>query len=98
MDLAEPSVSSPAASTPPSRSPQAQSRGHHHVFELPRLTAMLKHALPPFLEGVIAPVAVFYAALVLLGLNGALVAAVGWVYVGILWRVIRRQRVSGMLM
>jgi hypothetical protein len=59
---------------------------------------MLKHALPPFLEGVIAPVAVFYAALVLLGLNGALVAAVGWVYVGILWRVIRRQPVSGMLM
>ena len=59
---------------------------------------MLRHALPRFVEGVIAPVAVFYAALVLLGLNGALVAAVGWVYAGILWRVLRGQAVPGMLL
>lgn len=70
----------------------------HHAFELPRLTAMLRHALPRFVEGVIAPVAVFYAALVLLGLNGALIAAVGWVYTGILWRVLRGHQVPGMLL
>ncbi|RAY11154.1 hypothetical protein DPM19_32130 [Actinomadura craniellae] len=69
-----------------------------HCFELPRLTAMLRHALPRFVEGVIAPVAVFYAALVLLGLNGALVAAVTWVYGGIAWRYLRTGSVPGMLM
>lgn len=84
MDLAEPQP--------------APARAHHNVFELPRLTALLRHALPPFLEGVVAPVAVFYAALVLLGLNGALAAAVGWVYAGILWRVLRRRPISGMLL
>lgn len=79
--------------------PPASPRGQHsHGFELPRLTAMLRHALLPFVEGVVGPVAVFYAALVLLGLNGALIAAVGWVYVGIVWRVLRGQAVSGMLL
>jgi Protein of unknown function (DUF3159) len=68
------------------------------VFEMPRLTILLRHALPKFVEGVIAPVAVFYAALVLLGFHGALVAAVGWVYMGILWRVIRRQPIPGTLL
>lgn len=70
----------------------------HHVFELPRVTALLMHALPRFVEGVIAPVAVFYAALMLLGLNGALVAAVAWVYGGIIYRYVRGHPVSGMLM
>jgi intracellular septation protein A len=69
-----------------------------HGFELPRLPALLGHALPRFVEGVIAPVAIFYAAFVLLGLNGALVAAVSWVYGGIAWRVVRRQPVPGMLL
>jgi intracellular septation protein A len=59
---------------------------------------MLRHALPRFVEGVIAPVAVFYAALVLLGLNGALVAAVSWVYGGIAWRYWRGHGVPAMLL
>ncbi|WP_433323803.1 VC0807 family protein [Spirillospora sp. CA-294931] len=71
---------------------------HPHGFELPRLTSMLWHALPRFVEGVIAPVAVFYAAFALLGLNGALVAAVLWVYGGIAWRYARGHGVPGMLM
>ncbi|MFB4320433.1 VC0807 family protein [Actinomadura sp. 21ATH] len=70
----------------------------HPGFELPRLTAMLRHALPRFIEGVIAPVAVFYAAFALLGLNGALVAAVTWVYGGIVWRYVRGHGVPAMLM
>ncbi|WP_243719356.1 DUF3159 domain-containing protein [Actinomadura sp. KC06] len=70
----------------------------HHAFELPRVTALLMHALPRFIEGVIAPVAVFYAALTLLGLNGALVAAVAWVYGGIIYRFVRGHPVSGMLL
>ncbi|WP_347631260.1 VC0807 family protein [Actinomadura sp. B10D3] len=78
--------------------PQDGHAGGHHVFELPRVTALLMHALPRFVEGVIAPVAVFYAALTLLGLNGALVAAVAWVYGGIIYRYVRGHPVSGMLM
>ncbi|MFC4048196.1 VC0807 family protein [Actinomadura syzygii] len=71
--------------------------GGPHGFELPRVTALLMHALPRFVEGVIAPVAVFYAALMLLGLNGALIAAVAWVYGGIFYRYLRGHPVSGML-
>jgi hypothetical protein len=68
------------------------------VFEMPRLTILLRHALPRFVEGVLAPVAVFYAALVVLGFHGALIAAVGWVYVGVLWRLVRRRPVPGTLL
>lgn len=73
--------------------------GHsHHGFELPRMGTLIRHAAPRFIEGVIAPVAVFYAALVVLGLNGALVAAVTWVYGGIIWRYARGHAISAMLM
>lgn len=65
---------------------------------MPRLTILLRHAFPRFVEGVLAPVAVFYAALVLLGFHGALIAAVGWVYLGVLWRVVRRRPVPGTLL
>jgi hypothetical protein len=103
---AQRSMEGPATMTaePPGlvRAPRPQDgQGHaggHHIFELPRVTALLMHALPRFIEGVIAPVAVFYAALVLLGLNGALVAAVAWVYGGIVYRYLRGHPVSGMLM
>jgi hypothetical protein len=74
--------------------------GTRHVtaFELPRIPALLWHATPKFLEGVIAPVAVFYVALVALGFDGALIAAVAWVYTGIIWRLVRRSPVPGTLM
>ena len=67
-------------------------------LELPRIRALLLHALPRFVEGVVAPVVVFYAALAMLGLNGALVAAVAWVYGGIVFRYLRGHPVSGMLL
>ena len=70
----------------------------HETFELPRITALLWHATPRFVEGVIAPVAIFYAALAVLGLRGALIAAVAWVYAGLAWRLIRRKPISGTLL
>lgn len=76
----------------------ADGHGGHLAFELPRIPALLLHALPRFVEGVIAPVVVFYVALVLLGLTGALVAAVAWVYGGIVYRYVRGHPVSGMLL
>ncbi|MFF0573369.1 VC0807 family protein [Streptosporangium saharense] len=67
----------------------------HPPVVLPRLTAMVRQAVPKLLEGVVAPLAVFYAALAVLGLNGALIAAVSWVYAGVGWRLVRRIRVPG---
>ncbi|WP_424529756.1 VC0807 family protein [Sphaerisporangium viridialbum] len=64
-------------------------------FTLPRITALLRQAVPRLLEGVVAPLAVFYSALAVLGLDGALIAAVTWVYAGVLWRVVRRRPVPG---
>ncbi|MFC4536586.1 VC0807 family protein [Sphaerisporangium dianthi] len=67
-------------------------------FTLPRINALLRQAVPRLLEGVVAPLAVFYTALAILGLDGALVAAVCWVYAGVLWRVVRRRPVPGTMM
>ncbi|MET8146619.1 VC0807 family protein [Sphaerisporangium sp. NPDC005288] len=67
-------------------------------FTLPRITALLRQAVPRLLEGVVAPLAVFYTALAVLGLDGALVAAVSWVYAGVLWRVVRRRPVPGTML
>ncbi|MEV5830603.1 VC0807 family protein [Spirillospora sp. NPDC052242] len=92
-----PAETAPAAGAGATAAQDVEGEGHH-VFELPRIRALLVHALPRFFEGVIAPVLVFYAALTLLGLNGALVAAVAWVYGGIAYRYLRGHPVSGMLM
>ncbi|MDR8410783.1 VC0807 family protein [Nonomuraea sp. 3-1Str] len=66
---------------------------NHPAVTLPRLTSLARQAVPRLLEGVVAPLAVFYAALALLGLTGALVAAVAWVYLGVAWRLVRGVRV-----
>jgi hypothetical protein len=68
---------------------------NHPPFVFPRLTTLARQAVPRLLEGVVAPLAVFYAALAVLGLTGALVAAVAWVYAGVGWRLIRRIPVPG---
>jgi Protein of unknown function (DUF3159) len=69
-----------------------------HRFEIPCLSRLALHALPRVIEGMIAPVVVFYAGLVLLGLDGALATAVAWVYGGILIRLARRRPVPGTLL
>jgi hypothetical protein len=86
-----------ATSASPGR-PQPMNRTPHHGFELPRLTSMLWHALPRFVEGAVAPVAVFYAAFALLGLTGGLIAAVSWVYGGIAWRYWRGHGVPALML
>ncbi|MBO3751734.1 hypothetical protein J5X84_37160 [Streptosporangiaceae bacterium NEAU-GS5] len=61
---------------------------------LPGLAALARQAAPRLLEGVIVPLAVFYSALRLIGLTGALAAVLAWVYGAAVWRLIRRRRVS----
>ncbi|MEV0233534.1 VC0807 family protein [Nonomuraea sp. NPDC050786] len=66
---------------------------NHPPVTLPRLTALARQAAPKLLEGVVAPLAVFYLAMMVLGFKWALVATVAWVYLGVAWRLIRRVRV-----
>ncbi|MFC4114572.1 VC0807 family protein [Nonomuraea zeae] len=66
---------------------------NHPPVTLPRLTALARQAAPRLLEGVVAPLAVFYLAMMVLGFKGALVATVSWVYLGVAWRLVRRVKV-----
>ncbi|GGL32370.1 VC0807 family protein [Planomonospora parontospora] len=63
---------------------------NHQPVTLPRLTALLRQAVPRLLEGVVAPLAVFYTAFALLGEVGGMAAAMTWVYAGVGWRLVRR--------
>ncbi|WP_214411468.1 VC0807 family protein [Sphaerisporangium fuscum] len=78
-------MTAPALALPPAAQP--------HV--LPKISVLIRHAVPRVLEGMILPVAVFYAGLLVAGLNGGLVMAVGWVYGGVALRLVRRQAVPG---
>ncbi|MGN9782127.1 VC0807 family protein [Nonomuraea sp. ZG12] len=62
----------------------------HPPVTLPRLTALARQAAPRLLEAVVAPMAVFYLAMVVLGLKWALILTCAWVYGGVAWRLIRR--------
>ena len=66
---------------------------HHHQVTLPRLTALARQAAPKLLEAVVAPLVVFYLAMVVLGFTWALALTVAWVYLGVIWRLIRRVKV-----
>jgi hypothetical protein len=74
--------------------------GHHvlQVLHLPSPRAFVRHALPSLVESTIGPAALFYVVLVTAGFKGALIAAVGWSYLAVFRRVLRRERVSGMLL
>lgn len=71
---------------------------NHPPVTLPRLTSLARQAVPRLLEGVVAPLAVFYAAFALLGTTGALIAVMAWVYAGIGWRLVRRVRVPATML
>ncbi|GIH93089.1 hypothetical protein Psi01_37190 [Planobispora siamensis] len=62
------------------------------------LKAVLRHAAPRVLEGMILPVVVCYVAMVFTGLYGGLAAATAWVYGRVAWRLVRREAVSGMML
>ncbi|SEU45291.1 hypothetical protein SAMN05421811_124118 [Nonomuraea wenchangensis] len=66
---------------------------NHPPVTLPRLGALAREAAPKLLEAVVAPLAVFYLAMVVLGFKWALIATVAWVYLGVAWRLVRRVKV-----
>jgi len=68
-----------------------------NTLELPRLRAVARHALPNLLEATFVPLALFYTTMWLLGVWGALLAALAWSYGALLRRLITGQRVPGIL-
>lgn len=66
-------------------------------FEIPRLRDLARHALPHLLEATLVPLALFYAALWLVGVWAALVTGLAWSYTCIGRRLVRRTRVPGIL-
>jgi uncharacterized membrane protein len=70
---------------------------HAGLVRLPRLRSMVRHALPHVVEGSLLPVAVFYLALYLSDVWGAIIAALIWSYLGVARRALARQRASGLL-
>lgn len=58
---------------------------------------MARHALPNILEGTVWPFAIFYVFLFATNVWGALLAALAYSYIGVARRLIKGQRVSGLL-
>ena len=65
---------------------------------IPRLGALLRHAAPRVLEGVIAPVTVFLLAFHFFNVVGAVVAGAGFAYAVIAGRLLAGRRVPGILL
>jgi hypothetical protein len=69
-----------------------------HILHLPSPRAFVRHALPSLIESTLGPGALFYVVLVTAGFRGALIAAVAWSYLAAFRRIMRKERVSGMLL
>jgi intracellular septation protein A len=68
------------------------------AFEIPRLRALARHAVPHLLEATVAPLVLFYLAMWAMGLGAALASALVWAYGAIALRRIRGRRVPGILL
>lgn len=67
------------------------------AFEIPRLRTLARHALPNVVEGSLVPVGLFLVMLRLFGVEGAIVAGLGWSYAAVLRRLVTGRRVPGLL-
>ena len=71
---------------------------HTPSFEIPRIRALARHALPSIAEGVIVPVGLFMVTLWVLGVWGAIVVGTLWSYGAIIRRVVTGRRIPGLLL
>ena len=69
----------------------------HHHFELPRLRELAKRAAPQVVEATLVPLGLFYAALSFLGPKGAILTALGWNYLALARRLVRKEGFPGLL-
>ena len=72
-------------------------RANSSIVHMPAPRAAVLHAIPIVVEGLIAPVVVFYVMLLLAGFRAALVATLVWSYAAATRRVLRGERVSTVL-
>ncbi len=68
------------------------------VLLLPPPRLVLRHAVPVVLESVVAPLAAYYCAYMLVGFRGALVGALAWSYSIVARHLIRRERVTTLML
>ena len=71
---------------------------HSDTWEIPRFRNLARHALPHIVEATLIPLGLFYLSLWLVGVWGALLAAVAWSYGAIACRLVTRRRVPGVLL
>jgi hypothetical protein len=65
---------------------------------LPKLRCMARHALPHLFEATLIPLGLFYVFLALVDLHGAILASLVWSYGALARRLVRRERVPGLLL
>jgi hypothetical protein len=65
--------------------------------EIPNLRALGRHAVPRIVEGTLIPLALFVVGLHVLGVWGAMIAGLVWMYAAIFVRVALHRRVPGVL-
>lgn len=82
--------------SPAAAAGSTEATDHLHVV-LPKLWSMARYALPNILEGTVWPFVVFYVFLWTTNVWGALLAALAYSYAGVTRRLLRGQRVSGLL-
>ena len=79
----------------PAESALHESRIEH--VEIPRLFTLARHAGHQILEATLIPLVLFYGALSVVGIWGALIVALAWSYTAIARRLLTGQRVPGIL-
>lgn len=66
-------------------------------FRVPRFRSIARQAAPKVVEGILAPLAIFYAALWMWGIWPAVLSALAWSWAAIALRVALRRPVPGLL-
>lgn len=69
-----------------------------HVVVLPTRSLLARDIVMNLGEGVVLPLVIFYAVLVTVGFEYALLSALGWAYLAVVARLVRRQRPPGILL
>jgi hypothetical protein len=66
-------------------------------IDLPRLRDLARQAVPHAVEASLIPLVLFYGTMRLVGVWGALLASLAWCYVGLGRRLVRGQKLPGLL-
>ncbi|BCJ29881.1 VC0807 family protein [Actinocatenispora sera] len=67
------------------------------TIHLPALGVHLRHGVKHLLEATLIPLGLFYLVMALVGLHGALFAALGWSLAALTWRLVTRRPIPTVL-